>query len=135
MYGLHVLHISNSSPSSVLEDSQLLLLFDFDCLVLIDWHLLWGGGWTTWPAHRFIAIVGLEHYRGGPSSEILIKFFTRLTPRAARVSLSMRLSIENDLSSFAVLTDKHNANSATKRIILNLILHFSKLQIRCQVPK
>ena len=70
-----------------------------------------------------------------PLVKILVKFSTRLTPRAARVSLFTRLSIENDLSSFAVLTGKQNADSATKRIFLNSILHFSELKIRCQVRK
>ena len=54
---------------------------------------------------------------------------------AARVSLFMHLSIKNDLSSFAALIGKQNANSATKRIFLNSILHFSELKMRCQVCK
>ena len=99
------------------------------------WRLLWAGLRTTWSAHSFIAFVGSKHSRGGPSHEILIKFFTGLTPRAARVPLFIGLSIKNDLSSFAVLTGKRNANSATKIIFLNSILQFSELKIQCQVQK
>ena len=42
----------------------------------------------------------------------------------------MRLSIENGISSFDVLTGKQNANSATKRIFLNSCYIFRN----CQVP-
>ena len=69
------------------------------------------------------------------NSQIFYSIDTPIRLIAERVSLFMRLSIENDLSSFAVLTGKQNANSATKRIFLNSILRFSELKIRCQVRK
>ena len=40
----------------------------------------------------------------------------------------MRLGIENGLSSFTVLTGKQNANSATKKIFLNSIFTFSRIE-------
>ena len=136
MYGLRVLHISNSTSSSMVEDSQLLLLFEFDCLFLqLRWRLLWADLQTTWSAHNFIALFGSNQSRGGPSCKILIKFSTRLTPRAAQVSLFMNLSIKNDLSSFAVLTGKQNADSASIRVFLNSILHFSELKLQSEVHK
>ena len=48
----------------------------------------------------------------------------------------MRLIIENDLSSFSVLTGKQNANSATKKMLFDLNLHaFLELKIGYQVSK
>ena len=66
---------------------------------MVGWRLLWAGFQTTWLAHSFIALIGSKHSRGGPSCEILIKYFTPLTPRATPVSIFMRLGIENGLSS------------------------------------
>ena len=97
---------------------------------MVGWRLLWAGFQTTWLAHSFIALIGSKHSRGGPSCEILIKYFTPLTPRATPVSIFMRLGIENGLSSFAVLTSKQNANSATKKIFLNSIFTFSRIENR-----
>ena len=105
---------------------------------MVGWRLLWAGFRTKRSAHNFIALIRSKHSRGGPSCEILIKCFTRLTLRAAPVSIFMRLGIENDLSSFTVLTGKQNANSATKKIFLNSVFTFfrsentmSSLQIVC----
>ena len=95
---------------------------------MVGWRLLWAGFQTTWLAHSFIALIGSKHSRGGPSCEILIKYFTPLTPRATPVSIFMRLGIENGLSSFAVLTSKQNANSATKKIFLNSIFTFFRIE-------
>ena len=61
------------------------------------------------------------------------QIFYLIDTRAARVSLFVCLSIENDLSSFAEITGKQNANSAIKRIFFNSILHFLELKIQCQV--